>query len=181
MTWEFQFLYWLQSVRTDGMDWLMTRISMLGNAGWFWILLGVLLLIGVRTRRAGITVLLSLAAGAVIGNLLLKNMVMRDRPCWIDPQISLLVTSPRDFSFPSGHTLAAFESAVSILLWNKRWGMLAMIPAVLVSFSRLYLFVHFPTDVMAGAVLGTVLALFAAGLAGQMMQEPKGQKAEKQG
>ena len=95
----------------------------------------------------------------LIGNIFLINLVARDRPCWIDPTIQLLVASPKDFSFPSGHTMASFEAAVSIFLYNRRWGAAAFVLAVLISFSRLYLFVHFPSDVLTGLVLGTVIAV----------------------
>ena len=83
----------------------------------------------------------------------------RERPCWIDPAVQLLIENPGDFSFPSGHTMASFEAAVSILLYNRRWGAAALVLAALIAFSRLYLFVHFPSDVLTGLVLGVVIAL----------------------
>ena len=103
--------------------------------------------------------LVSIVIGAVIGNLILKNLIARDRPCWIDSQVVLLIENPKDYSFPSGHTLVSFEGAVSILLKNKRWGIAALVLACLIACSRLYLFVHFPTDVLFGAALGTVIAV----------------------
>lgn len=159
MTWEFQLLYWLQEQRTVWLDWLMPKITALGNVGIFWILLGIVLAVLARTRRIGLSMLLSIAIGAVIGNLILKNLIARERPCWIDSQIVLLIENPKDFSFPSGHTLVSFESAVSILMKNRRWGIAALVLACLIACSRLYLFVHFPTDVLFGAVLGTVVAV----------------------
>lgn len=107
----------------------------------------------------GIAVLVSLILGLIIGNLGIKNLVRRARPSWIDPGVALLIPNPADYSFMSGHTLASFESAVSIFLYDKRWGILALCLAFLIAFSRLYHFVHFPTDVLAGAILGTVIAL----------------------
>lgn len=159
MTWEFQILYWLQDKRTDWLDWLMPKITSLGNTGIFWILLGLFLAFMVKTRKIGLSMLVSIVVGAVIGNLVLKNMVARERPCWIDSQVLLLIENPKDYSFPSGHTMVSFEGAVSILMKNKRWGIAALILAVLISCSRLYLFVHFPTDVLFGAVLGTGIAV----------------------
>ena len=103
-------------------------------------------------------VLISLAVGFLLGNLLIKNLVMRDRPCWLDPGIALLIQSPDDYSFPSGHTLASFEAAVSVFLYHRRWGYAFLALAVLIGFSRMYLFVHFPSDVLAGAVLGSLIA-----------------------
>lgn len=159
MTWEFQFLYWLQEQRTGWLDWLMPKITALGNTGIFWILLGIVLVCMVRTRRMGLSMLVSIVIGAVIGNLVLKNLIARERPCWIDSQVLLLIENPKDYSFPSGHTLVSFEGAVSILLKNKKRGIAALALAILIAFSRLYLFVHFPTDVLAGAALGTVIAV----------------------
>lgn len=159
MTWEFRFLYWLQAHRSSWLDWLMPKATALGNTGIFWILLGIVLVLLVRTRRMGLSMLISIAIGAVIGNLILKNLVARDRPCWIDSQVVLLIENPKDYSFPSGHTMVSFEGAVSILMKNRRWGIAALVLACLIAGSRLYLFVHFPTDVLFGAALGTVIAV----------------------
>ena len=90
---------------------------------------------------------------------MIKNIVARERPCWIDNTVNLLIANPKDFSFPSGHTLASFEAAVTIFLFNKKVGIPAIILAALIGFSRLYLFVHFPTDVLGGIILGTVIAV----------------------
>ena len=103
--------------------------------------------------------LVSMACGVIIGNGILKNLVRRSRPCWIDTTIPLLIANPTDFSFPSGHTLASFEAAVMIFLHNKKFGIPALLLAMLIGFSRLYLFVHFPTDVLGGAILGTIISV----------------------
>lgn len=159
---ELSFLYFLQGFHTPFLDKLMTAITFLGNSGWFFIVLGVLLLCFERTRKTGFLVLVSLTVGLLIGNGALKHLVMRDRPCWIDQTVPLLIANPTDFSFPSGHTLAAFETAVSIFLVNKRWGIPMLALAALIGLSRLYLFVHFPTDVLSGMVLGIFIAWFVA-------------------
>lgn len=156
---EFAFLYFLQSIHTPWLDAVMKSITHLGDSGIFWILTGIILFCFKKTRKMGFCVLLSLAGGLLIGNILLKNLIARDRPCWIDPSIRLLIESPRDFSFPSGHTLASFEGGVSIFLYNRKWGTAALVLAVLIAFSRMYLFVHFPTDVLTGLVLGVVIAI----------------------
>ena len=155
---EFQILYTLQELRTPLVDGLMVFITSLGDHGWFWILMGVLLFSFPRTRILGGCMLISIAAGFLLGNVMLKNIAARQRPCWLDPSVGLLVQVPRDFSFPSGHSMVGFEGAVSIFMFNRKWGIPALMLAVLIAFSRLYLFVHFPTDVLAGAVLGTVIA-----------------------
>lgn len=156
---EFAILYWIQGLRSPLLDRLMVAVTSLGDAGWLWILLGTVLFCIKRTRRCGAAVLLSLAAGFLLGNVLLKNSVARSRPCWlVDMGAALLVKSPADYSFPSGHTLAGFEAGISIWLVSRKWGAAVLALAVLIAFSRLYLFVHFPSDVLAGAVLGTGIA-----------------------
>ena len=155
---EFQILYTLQELRTPLVDGLMVFITSLGDHGWFWILMGVLLFSFPRTRILGGCMLISIAAGFLLGNVMLKNIAARQRPCWLDPSVELLVPVPKDFSFPSGHSLVSFEGAVCIFLFNRKWGIPALMLAVLTAFSRLYLFVHFPTDVLTGIVMGTVIA-----------------------
>ncbi len=156
---EFGLLYFLQSLHTPWLDWFMTEITSLGDKGFFWIITGVALMCFKRTRKIGFCVLISLAAGFLLGNTLLKNLVCRSRPCWLDKRIVLLIEMPGDYSFPSGHTLASFEGAVSIWLYNREWGTAFLILAVLIAFSRLYLFVHFPTDVLGGMGLGILIAV----------------------
>lgn len=155
---EFGILYFLQALHTPWLDKCMKAISGLGDKGFIWILAGVVLLGFKRTRPMGLCVLLSLAAGLLFGNVIIKNLAARSRPCWIDGSVLLLIENPADYSFPSGHTLAAFESAVSVWLYNRKWGFGVLVLAVLMGFSRMYLFVHFPTDVLAGMTLGAVIA-----------------------
>lgn len=160
LDWEFALLYWLQGLHNPALDQVLEAVTHLGDKGWFFILLGAVLFLVPRTRKAGLAVLLSLLCGLVAGNLCLKNLVMRPRPCWMDTAVPLLISVPHDYSFPSGHTLAAFETAVSIFLVNRTWGTLFLVFAVVIGFSRMYLFVHFPTDVLGGAVLGILIAWF---------------------
>ena len=159
---EFQILYTLQELRTPLVDGLMVFITSLGDHGWFWILMGVLLFSFPRTRILGGCMLISIAAGFLLGNVMLKNIAARQRPCWLDPSVELLVPVPKDFSFPSGHSLVSFEGAVCIFLFNRKWG----IPALM-----LYLFVHFPTDVLAGIVMGTVIAWSVVRTAKRQMEK----------
>lgn len=158
---EFAFLIWLQGLHQPWLDKLMVAVTFLGDGGWIWILTGCVLFCIKKTRKCGLAILLSLGAGFLVGNLFLKNFIARSRPCWmldVNTAVVLLIKNPSDYSFPSGHTLAGFEAGMSILFFNRRWGTAALFLAVLIAFSRLYLFVHFPTDVLAGAVLGTVIA-----------------------
>ena len=119
--------------RNPFMDSLMPAVTSLGDAGFLWILLGLALLCSRKYRRTGAAVLLSLAADLVICNLLLKNMVARVRPCDLNPAVQLLIARPPDFSFPSGHTAAAFTSVFSFYRENNRlWKPALVLAAVIV-------------------------------------------------
>ena len=155
---EFSILYFIQGLHTPFLDRFMTAVTSLGDKGWFFIVLGIILFCFKRTRKMGAAVLLSLAAGGLIGNVVLKNLVMR--ACWIDESVRLLIQNPKDFSFPSGHTLASFETAVSIFLYNRKWGVPVIVLASVIALSRLYLFVHFPTDVLSGMALGIFIGWY---------------------
>ena len=168
---EFRFLYLLQELHTPLVDGLMTFITTLGDHGIFWLLLAAVLFAVSRTRMMGGCMLISIGIGFLLGNVALKNMVARQRPCWLDPSVELLVPVPKDFSFPSGHSLVSFEGAVCIFLFNRKWGIPALMLAVLTAFSRLYLFVHFPTDVLAGIVMGTVIAWSVVRTAKRQMEK----------
>ena len=109
----------------------------------------------------GLTCIAAFVLDVLICNVTLKPIVMRDRPCWIDPSVILLVENPDDYSFPSGHTGIMFCWAMSIIQYNRKWGIAAVCLACLVGISRLYLFVHFPTDVLVGALCGTIAAFIA--------------------
>ncbi len=156
---ELSILYAINNIHNEILDTIMITLTNLGDNGIFWIMLAMLLLFHKKTRKCGIFMLVSMLVGLIIGNGIIKNLVARQRPCWIDETINLLILNPHDFSFPSGHTLASFEAAITIFLFNKKWGIPAIILAILIGFSRLYLFVHFPTDVLGGAILGTIIAI----------------------
>jgi undecaprenyl-diphosphatase len=104
----------------------------------------------------------ALVLGLLIGNLFLKPVIGRVRPYDMPGvDVKLLIESHHDKSFPSGHTLACFEAATVLMIRDKRFGIPALVIAVLVALSRLYLYVHYPTDVIAGAVLGIILGVLA--------------------
>ena len=144
-------------------DFLMPLITLLGDAGIFWIAVAVVLLFIPKCRKVGLGLGAALIIGLLICNVTLKPLVARIRPydyelLHFGNEIKLLVEAQHDFSFPSGHTIASFEAATVILLHNKKWGIGAMVLAALIAFSRLYLYVHYPTDVLASVVLGIGIA-----------------------
>ena len=137
----------------------MPKFTLLGDAGIIWILAAVALLCTKKYRRQGAVLLLGLLCGLLVGNVCLKHLVARPRPCWLDESVPLLIASPTDYSFPSGHTLSSTISATILTKTDRRFGYAAIPMAALLAFSRLYLFVHFPSDVLAGAVLGLVIGV----------------------
>ncbi len=157
--WEFDWLYALQEIHNPVLDVVMAFLSDIGNAGILWIALSVLFMIPKKSRTTGFQMMLSIIITFVIGNLILKNVIMRARPCQIDETVALLVAIPSDYSFPSGHSMNGFTAAVALFYNNKKLGTPALILAALIAFSRLYNFVHFPTDVFFGIILGTVVAI----------------------
>ncbi len=179
MSWEFDFLYRLQELHTPWLDKLMVAITTLGDAGLIWILLAVVLAFTKKYRKCGVTMMLALIMMLIFGNGILKNIFMRERPCWIDTSIALLVENPHDYSFPSGHTYSSIAAATVIWLRSKKAGIAAMVLAVLIAFSRMYLFVHFPTDVLTSLVLGVITAVIAHALVERYYDKLAGKLSER--
>lgn len=152
---ELRFLDFLQTIHTPLLDKILAFITSLGNAGIIWIVLAVVLLILPKTRKTGIIVAAALLMDLILCNLILKNLVARVRPYDVNTAIAILIKKPHDFSFPSGHTAASFAAMTALFLakMKKAW-IAALVLAVLIAFSRLYFYVHYPTDVLGGAVVG---------------------------
>ena len=154
---EFAFLDMLQGIRTPILDYIMCFITHWGDAGAVWIVMALVLLIIPRTRKCGIVLAVSLCIDAILCNGMLKNIAARMRPCDVNTYVQLLIARPADYSFPSGHTATSF-AAVSALYFGggKRLWKISLVPACLIAFSRMYLYVHYPTDVLGGIVVGIV-------------------------
>lgn len=152
---ELRFLDFLQTIHTPLLDKILAFITSLGNAGIIWIVLAVVLLILPKTRKTGIIVAAALLMDLILCNLILKNLVARVRPYDVNTAIAILIKKPLDFSFPSGHTAASFAAMTALFLakMKKAW-IAALVLAVLIAFSRLYFYMHYPTDVLGGAVVG---------------------------
>ena len=149
------------------LDAVMPVITALGNGGIFWIALALVLIITPKYRKAGLSMGLALLMGLLVCNLTIKPLVARIRPYDYQLEhfgntISLLIKTPHDYSFPSGHTIASFEAAIALLLHNRKLGIPATVLAVLIAFSRLYLYVHYPTDVLVSVALGVGFAFLAS-------------------
>ena len=160
MNFDWTILHWIQDTLVcPAMDFLMPKITLLGNGGAVWILAAVVLFATKKHRKYGTFLLAGLAAGVLAGNLTLKPLIARPRPCWLDESVQLLIANPTDYSFPSGHTLSSVIGATVLTKTNRKFGLLAIPLAALIAFSRLYLYVHFPTDILAAAVLGVGIGL----------------------
>lgn len=168
----------IQHLRCDFLDWFFPRFTILGNGGWFYILVATLLLCFPKTRRAGHNAALALIFCLLAGNLTLKPLIGRIRPHDANGFTQLLVPRLGDFSFPSGHTFGATAVAVSLLFYHKKAGIVACIFTALMAFSRLYLYVHYPSDVLGGILLGTAAAFLARYLLRRLYAR-KQQKTEK--
>lgn len=156
---EFWILNLIQDVLGCGfLDFLMPKITALGNAGIIWILVGLFLLCTKKYRRGGVFLLVGLLLGLIFGNVILKNLIARPRPCWL-VEMPLLIPNPTDFSFPSGHTLSSFISAFVLMRINRKFGIPALVLAALMAFTRMYLFAHFPTDILGGIALAYAIYL----------------------
>lgn len=166
-------------------DWLTEPtifVSHLGDHGKIWIILCLVLLLFKRTRKAGICGLLALLINLLITNVTLKPLVARIRPYEQFNDLILLLERQKDFSFPSGHTSSSFATAWAIFCMhrtdaNKRTllGIASLILAIWIAWSRLYVAVHFPTDVIAGVLIG----IFSAWAAGKLIQEALHQWSER--
>ncbi len=151
-------------------DLIMPIITMFGDAGIFWIACAVVLLFIPKYRKAGLSMGAALLLGVVVCNMIMKPVIARPRPYdYIQDlaqygykTVELLVATPHDFSFPSGHTLASFEAATALLIHDKRLGIPAMVLAVAIAFSRLYLYVHYPTDVIFSVFMGIGFAFLGS-------------------
>ena len=177
---ELKILDFIQNTfKCEFLDRFMPIITRLANKGVFWIALAILFLLIKRTRKTGLSMAVALILGFIIGNIVLKNVVGRIRPYDVNTDFALLIHTLKDYSFPSGHTLCSFEGAVCIFIRNKKWGVAALILASLIAFSRRYLYVHYPTDVLAGIILGTLFALAGTFFADKFFEKIENRKQKR--
>lgn len=155
---EFTLLEWIQArLRCGLLDTVMPAVSRLCDHGEIWILLALVLLALRRTRRQGAAVACGLALDLIACNLLLKPLFARVRPFALQPAVTLLVKPPLDASFPSGHTAASFAAVFALKTAGSPLWKPALALAAVIAFSRLYLYVHWPSDVLGGALLGAAV------------------------
>ena len=172
------FLLWIQNnLRNPVLDPFFRTITHLGDGGMIWILLTLALLIMPKTRRIGFYSVCALICSTVVNSLILKNLVARTRPYEILEGLEILISRPFGFSFPSGHSATAFACTASVCMTvpDKKyrvWTVLLMVLAALIAFSRLYVGVHFPTDVICGAVSGILCSLLGVRIGKKLLKTP---------
>lgn len=174
MDWEFFILNYIQEHwRTGLLDKLMPIVSFMGKMSLLWVLIAAVCLCVKKVRPFGRSMTCSLLFDLVACNGIIKPIVSRLRPCILNNTVDLLVSVPFDASFPSGHTLYAFSSATIIFFYHKGLGLAAYAFAFLMGFSRMYLYVHFPTDVLFGAIFGVIFAVLAYKLENMLFEKDK--------
>jgi len=168
---ELALLDWIQlHLRCGVLDAVMPLVSLICDHGEVWILLAMVLLVRRRTRREGLAVACALALDLLACNVIVKPLVGRIRPFAVNTAVTLLVSAPMDASFPSGHTAASFAAVFALWTCGSRLWRPAAVLAVVIALSRLYLYVHWPTDVLGGAVLGAIVG-WAGGKLAQSIPE----------
>lgn len=161
-------------VRNPVLTPILKVITTLGNGGAIWIALTVLLLIIPRTRKVGCMAALALIGTLLINNMLLKNLVARTRPYEVIEGLTYIVRTPVDYSFPSGHAGCSF--AVACIMFRRlpgRYGVPALVLAILISLSRLYVGVHYPSDVLFGVISGVVISYMAEAVGNRIWKAEK--------
>ena len=154
---ELSILDWFQTLHTPFLDKIMVFITRLGDAGIIWIVLSIVLLLIPKTRKSGAVMVVALVVDVLLCNIVLKNLVARTRPYDVNTGVHLLVAKLHDYSFPSGHTAASFASVTALYLaGEKKLWKFALVLACLIAISRLYLYVHYPTDVLGGILFGVI-------------------------
>ncbi len=168
-----EILLWIQEfLRIGWLDPVVKAVTHLGDGGFVWILLAVLFLLDKRRRKTGACMAAALLLGFLATNLILKNAVMRPRPYYGVSGLRALVTDP-SWSFPSGHSTSSMAAGVVMFRQlEPRWqGRCALAFAVIVCLSRLYVGVHYPSDVVCGAAVGIAAAVCAMRLVGRAWPE----------
>lgn len=168
MPFEFAFLDWLQQFRNPVLDALAVFFNYVGEHGEIWIAFTLILLLFRRTRKAGLAMAIALISYLIAGDFILKPLFARPRPCDVNTAVTILVNRPHGHSFPSGHTASAFAAAFALWLQNRKLGVPALVLAAFIAFTRLYLYVHFPTDILGGMALGLALGALASWMADKL-------------
>ena len=179
---EIQILHWFESLHNPITNPIMYGITSLGNGGIFWIILAaaMLLIFPKKYRKVGLSMAIALILSLIFCNGIMKHLWARPRAFWVEGQNFVvgdqfenlygIFQSIHDYSFPSGHSSASFAAATAIFMWRKKEGTAALILAALIAVSRLYLTVHYPSDVFVGTITGILYGIASYFIAQQLMK-----------
>ena len=179
---EIQILHWFESLHNPITNPIMYGITSLGNGGIFWIILAaaMLLIFPKKYRKVGLSMAIALILSLIFCNGIMKHLWARPRAFWVEGQNFVvgdqfenlygIFQSIHDYSFPSGHSSASFAAATAIFMWRKKDGTAALILAALIAVSRLYLTVHYPSDVLVGTITGILYGIDSYFIAQQLMK-----------
>lgn len=157
---DFPILYFIQENMVNPiLNSIMLFFTHLGEFGIIWFLISIIMIFNKKYRRCGILMICSMALAFILGEICIKNVVCRVRPCYQDTTINMLIEKPKGYSFPSSHSSTSFAMMSASIYYNRKLGFALLPIALIICFSRLYLFVHFPSDVIGGALLGTLSAV----------------------
>ncbi len=170
MAFDWAILDFVQGLRTPFGDWLMPWFGALGEFGFIWIVLTLILLIIPKTRRVGIVLALALLIDVLTVDVFIKHLVARPRPFILNPSVELIVDPPSSYSFPSGHSAVSFAAASALFFARSKLWIPAGILAACIAFSRIYVYVHYPTDVLAGIALGILIGYVANKIVDALMK-----------
>ena len=171
VSFDLPILDWIQAnMRSDLMDTVMPIITKFGDEGIFWIACAIILMFTRKHTKTGLGMGFAMLIGLLVCNVTLKPLIGRIRPYDFQLQnlgveIDLIIGAMHDFSFPSGHTIASFEACTVLLLNSWAMGIPATILAILIAFSRMYLYVHYPTDVIFSVFAGILFGIIGNALA----------------
>ena len=165
---ELQILHAIQEIHQGWLTDVMRLFTTIGESGLVWIAIAIVLTCIPKTRKCGLTMMIAMA---------ITYLIARPRPCAVDNSVILKIPFPSEYSFPSGHSSNGFAGAVTIFCYYRRAGLLSLLMAALIAFSRLYFFVHYPTDILGGILLGTLDALLAVWLVKHLENRADAQSA----
>lgn len=180
---DLELLRWIHANwhQSDIVNQIMKCITISGNGGIIWIVTGVLLLLFRKTRIPGLVMLISLAAGFILNDLILKPLVARQRPFLEDVSFCSFLAEiglkePTGYSFPSGHSFSSLNCAVVLTFFFKKKGMPFLLYALLIAFSRAFVLVHYPSDILMGMIFGIMTAVTTIAVYRKIAEKAEGKK-----
>ena len=158
---ELQILHAIQGIHQEWLTEILRFFTTIGESGLVWIVIAIVLTCIPKTRKCGLTMIIAMAITYLVGNLFLKNVNRETPSLCCGHRCDAENSVPFGIFLPSGHTSNGFAGAVTIFSYYRKAGILSLLMAAVIAFSRLYFFVHYPTDILGGMVLGTLDAVLA--------------------